>query len=154
VFTAAAAALILALELAGSRFAARRELFLAFSSGSLFALSNFWIGPFMGVAVLLLRAPLEVREVILFSVIAVILILTNVIGVGRLQTAFRTGRASQVVPVQQLPIQIAPVLVYLAVFNLQLPSPRSLLFLTSGIVLIMICTFLLAGSQTRLDRSP
>jgi uncharacterized membrane protein len=79
------------------------------------------------------------------------LILTNAIGIITITQAFRIGQASNLVPIQQVPIQIAPIFVYLLVFLLIPPSIFSILSLVIGIILILISSFLLGKRQEQLE---
>ncbi len=146
-FTLAAAGLILALEVLCRRPAftgARRAGIPAFSSGCLFAVSNYWTGVIVGAAVRLRQPPFAMREAVLFIIAGAVLAVTNVFGIDGIQTAFRYGKASRVVPIQQVPIQVAPVIVYLFVFGLRPPTPQSLALLAAAVVLILVSSWLLS----------
>ncbi|UCH05666.1 MAG: hypothetical protein JSW05_05740, partial [Candidatus Thorarchaeota archaeon] len=91
-------------------------------SGLLFALSNYWIAPMLGTIVHVLEGSFVLPELVLFSIACMTLVLTNVFGIGTIQDAFKTGQANLLVPIQQVPIQITPGLVYLFVFLLMPPS--------------------------------
>jgi hypothetical protein len=76
-----------------------------------------------------------------------ILVGTNAIGMWQTQECFRYGQASNIIPVQQVPVQIAPVLVYFYVFALTPPSRISVVYMISGVALIIISGFLLGRRQ-------
>jgi hypothetical protein len=155
-FTLVVLVVVAALEIAqyalGRRGAHRhRGLLLALSSGGLLSLSNFWTSPFMGLAIKVPHHQLTPSGRLMLTILSVLLLAVNILGIGRMQTAFRVSRASQAVPFQQIPLQIAPPLVYLVVFDLTAPSAVALPFLATGVALIIACSFLLAGGKTQVE---
>ncbi len=146
-FTGAYTAVVLLLEGLSRRDGSPRALLHAFLSGCLFAVSNFWTGLIAGALVHLFRPPVATPEVGLFLAAAAVLIPANLFGIARTQTAFRTGRASRVVPIQLVPIQLTPVLVYLALFQQRPPTPQSLALAGSAVLLILASSLLLARRQ-------
>jgi hypothetical protein len=81
------------------------------------------------------------------------LVLTNLFGIAELQRAFRVSRAAVAVPLQTLPTQVAPGLVYLLVFRLPPPSRAALWLFALGAGLILISSFLLGRRQPGEARS-
>lgn len=124
---------------------------LSVYSGFQFALSNFWIGPLMGVLISVFGGIASILEIILFLLALIILTLTNIVGTSSIQKAFREGQASNLIPIQQVPIQIAPVFYYVAVFLLPIPNILSLVFLIIGIILVVISSFLLGRRQAQIE---
>jgi drug/metabolite transporter (DMT)-like permease len=134
------------------RSAAYRGTLLAILSGCMFALSNFWIFPLMATIVHVLAFTFILVELAIFVLAAVILVLTNVFGISTIQDSFKVGEASLMVPIQQIPVQVAPAFVYLAVFVLVPPSGSySLMLLGLGIGLIVVSSFLLEKRQAQLQ---
>jgi hypothetical protein len=132
----------------GHRNSARwRGLNHALRSGLLFVLSNFWVGPVTGTVLRLFRGRFSLPLAAMFAFTSAALVLTNLFGIAELQRAFRVSRASVAVPVQMLPTQVAPALVYLVVFRLQPPSGGALLLFALGAVLVVASSFLLGGRQ-------
>ncbi|MFW9948636.1 MAG: hypothetical protein ACFFKA_00750 [Candidatus Thorarchaeota archaeon] len=127
-------------------------LSLAIYSGFMFALSNFWISPLMGVIASIFGGLAHPIEIILFIVSLGFLALTNVFGTTTIQKSFRVGQASNLIPIQQVPIQIAPVFYFLSVYLLQIPNLLSLFFLITGIGLVIISSFLLGKRQTQIEK--
>jgi hypothetical protein len=119
----------------------------ALRSGLLFVLSNFWVGPFTGTVLRLFQGRFSLALAAMFAFTSAVLVLTNLFGIAELQRAFRLSRASVAVPVQMLPTQVAPALVYLVVFGLHPPSSGALLLFAVGAVLIVVSSFLLGGRQ-------
>jgi len=125
---------------------------LSIYSGFQFALSNFWIGPLMGILASVFGGKAVLLEIVLFFLALAILILTNILGTSSIQKAFKEGQASNLIPIQQVPIQIAPIFYYIAVFLLPIPNYLSLAFLIIGITLVVISSFLLGRRQTQIEK--
>ncbi|MFW9773382.1 MAG: DMT family transporter [Candidatus Heimdallarchaeota archaeon] len=125
---------------------------LAVYSGFQFVLSNFWISPVMGVIVHLFDGTAQLLEIIIFIIAIFILSTTNIFGITSIQKAFREGQASNLIPIQQVPIQISPPFYYIAVFLLPIQDILSLFFLTIGIVLVIISSFLLGKRQAQIEK--
>ena len=126
-------------------------ILLAISSGCMFALSNFWISPLMSVFAKVFEETASWGELIWFISAAIILPLVNLIGIARIQTAFTKGQASNLIPIQQVPIQISPITVYFFVFLLATSSIISTIYMLVGIILIILSSFLLGRRQTQMD---
>ncbi len=119
----------------------------ALGSGLLYVLSNFWVGPFTGAVLRLFRGELGLPVWAMFAFGSAALVLTNLFGIAELQKAFRVSRAAVAVPLQTLPTQIAPGLVYLLVFRLPPPSRGSLWLFALGAGLILISSFLIGWRE-------
>ena len=76
----------------------------------------------------------------------------NIVGLIHYQNALRSGNASLVIPLQQIPQQLAPIPIYYFVFNLSSPKPYSLYVLSIGIILIVFSGFILAQRQAALEQ--
>ena len=126
----------------------------ALRSGLLYVLSNFWVGPFTGTVLRLFQGRFSPALGAMFAFTSAVLVLTNLFGITELQRAFRVSRASVAVPIQMLPTQVAPAIVYLVVFRLQAPSAGALLLFVPGAVLIVVSSFMLGGSQDRARETP
>jgi len=126
-------------------------ILLAISSGCMFALSNFWISPLISVFAKVFEETASWGELIWFISAAIILPLVNLIGIARIQTAFTEGQASNLIPIQQVPIQISPIIVYFFVFLLAAPSIISTIYMLVGIILIILSSFSLGRRQTQMD---
>ncbi|MFX1286673.1 MAG: hypothetical protein ACFFB5_23755 [Promethearchaeota archaeon] len=128
-----------------------KGLYLAIVSGFCFALANFWVFPLMATIVRVFEMVAVLGEVAIFVFASVLLTLTNIYGIKYIQDSFKVGRASILIPIQQIPIQITPALVYLIVFLLVPPGIIELLFFLCAIVLIIISSFLLAKRQAQIE---
>lgn len=128
-----------------------RGILLVIASGTFFALSNFWISPLMGTIFRVFGGIAAPLEVFLFVLACVFLIMTNIFGLSSLQTAFKYGRASNLVSIQQVPTQIAPIFYFFSVFQAKPLHDYSTSFLIIAIALILVSTFFLARRQVQLE---
>jgi hypothetical protein len=53
---------------------------------------------------------------------------------------------------QQIPVQIAPILYYFSVFSLTPPAGRSVIYILTGALLIVVSGFFLSRRQARLEQ--
>ncbi|HUX98296.1 MAG TPA: hypothetical protein VMV49_01965 [Candidatus Deferrimicrobium sp.] len=124
-----------------------RGIYYAVFSGFMFSLSNFWVAPLITLMALAFGG-----QYILFFIIAIVILLAvNVLGIFKIQQSFQHGQAANLIPIQQVPIQITPIFVYFAIFLLTPPTILSLPFMIGGIALIIISSFLLAKRQAQLE---
>jgi len=151
VFTAGLAILMLVLSVLRRRRLRTTAVSLALISGLCFALSNYWIGVLMGTISHVFEGTSVIPELVLFGGSAAILVLTNIFGISTLQTAYKTGQVNLLIPIQQVPVQTTPGLVYLLVFLLPLPDLLSVILFFSGVALIIVSSFLLARRQVTIQ---
>jgi hypothetical protein len=145
VFSAAVTALFFLFRLL--RRKTRRASLHAVSSGLLYVLSNFWVGPFTGAVLRLFRGQLALPVWAMFAFGSAVLVVTNLFGIAELQRAFRGSRAAVAAPLQTLPTQIAPALMYLLVFRLPPPSREALWLFVLAAALIVASSFLLGSRR-------
>ena len=151
-FTMSAFTIIIATSAIICKLAARKiertkALLLAIFSGLMISLTNFWISPLMTVFEQMNFTP---GYIAIFITASVILILTNILGITELQKAFTAGQASNLIPVQQVPIQITPIFIYFFVF-VQTSHPIAFVYISIGVVLIIISSFLLGKRQAQME---
>jgi uncharacterized membrane protein len=103
-----------------SRIKNRKGMLIALANGFLACLSDFWITPLLALVVIVLGGHGINVQMIIFTIASLILIMCATVITWQNQLAFKDAQASNVVPVGQVPIQIAPILVFL----LSSPSPR------------------------------
>jgi len=111
------------------------------------SITNFWISPLMTVFEQMNFTP---GYIAIFVVAAIILIFTNIFGITELQKAFTAGQASNLIPVQQVPIQITPIFIYFFVFLLR-AQPIAFVYISIGVTLIIISSFLLGKRQAQME---
>ncbi len=128
-----------------------KGMLLAISSGFQFSLTNFWIAPLMAVIAHVFGGNATLGELFLFIACAVILITASIIGIMKIQQSFQVGNASRMIPIQQVPMQITPVIAYFFVFMLMAPTIFSIIYVIGGVVLIVFSSFLLAKRQAQLE---
>jgi hypothetical protein len=134
---------ILALQLVRRRLRRHLSRLLMLEAGFLLVLSNLWIGPFVAILTRLLLGGWAPGEAMAAAGLGAVQLATNLLGTAKVQLAFRHGQVGQLVPVKQIPIQMAPAALYLLVFRLRLPSSSSLAFLAAAFVLILCGSALL-----------
>ncbi|MCS7011795.1 MAG: hypothetical protein N2049_08425 [Anaerolineales bacterium] len=113
-----------------------RGFLLAVSSGLPFAISNLWILPLLLTMGAVFAGTANGVQTLLFLLSCLILVGTNIGGVSQTQLAFCHAAASKVYPLQQMFIQIAPLIVYAWVFGYDLSGTRWWLA-SLGVVLIL-----------------
>ncbi|MHA1264093.1 MAG: hypothetical protein ACTSRS_02560 [Candidatus Helarchaeota archaeon] len=124
-----------------------RGIFYSIESGCMFALTNFWVAPLTALIIIVFTG----QFVSWFVLACVILILTNIIGVYKIQQAFQHGQAANLIPIQQMPIQVAPIFVFFTVFLGVPPHSYSMPFMIVAVLFIVISSFLLAKRQAQLE---
>jgi drug/metabolite transporter (DMT)-like permease len=129
----------------------RKGVIMGFSNGFPFGLSNFWIAPLLAVIWIVLKGEGNNIQILFFVSASIILVLVNLFAIRQTQEAFKFGDAHNVIPMQQIPVQIAPVLYYFSVFSLKPPSVGSVVFILSGVVLIILSGFFLCRRQASLE---
>jgi hypothetical protein len=129
-----------------------KGVIMGFSNGFPFSLSNFWIAPLLAVVWIVLGGGGTSEQIVFFIVSCIIMIAVNLLGIRQTQEAFKFADAHSVIPMQQIPVQIAPLLYYYFVFSLTSPSGRSALFILTGALLIVVSGFFLGRRQTRLEQ--
>ncbi|MFX1496025.1 MAG: hypothetical protein ACFFBH_00725 [Promethearchaeota archaeon] len=135
-----------------SKYGKYRGILLALLSGCMFSLANFWTGILMGVIAKIFSTIFSLGDIILFIISAIILVIVNLLGVAKMAAALRYGDASKLVPIQNLPTQTTPSIVYFLVFLLIPPTTLSVVFFIIAIILIITSSFILAKRQAELDK--
>ena len=120
-----------------------KGILLAILSGLLFVLSNFWVSPLIGVMAQIFSGSFNLGEMLIFIISCIMIILSNVLGVMTIQKSFTVGQASNLVPIQQVPTLIAPIVIYFLIFLLAPPTIFSIFYLIIGLTLIIVSSFLL-----------
>jgi drug/metabolite transporter (DMT)-like permease len=120
-----------------------RGLSTAVSSGFAYALSNLWTQPLIVTIGQVFSSAAEIVELLVFVAACVILVTTNVAGLGQVQEAYKFAPASKVMPLQQVPVQIASILIYFLVFR-RSTSGAAIALIPLGVATIVTSGFLLA----------
>lgn len=146
IFTAIFVSIALSCQIVQRKTAKWRGVLLAIFSGCMFATSNFWVAPLIGIFEFGFLS-----YVLLFVVTCLMLVIVNIFGIFKIQQAFQHGQASNLIPIQQVAIQIGPIFVYFAIFMVIPPNLYGLPFMLIGVALIIISSFLLAKRQGQLE---
>ncbi len=151
-FTGAAGALWVGFYASGKKLEKRKTLFLALGAGFPFVIANVWMQPLILTLLAVFSGTAGMVEWVIFILGAFLSSIVSFLGLAHLTHAFNSGNASIVVPVQQLPQQVAPVVIYFGLYQLQAPSVASLYLLLAGIVMILVSGFILSKRQAQLER--
>ena len=130
----------------------RKGIIMAFSNGFPFAISNFWVSPLLAVFTVVLTGKGNWNQIGLFIMASAILIGCNLLGVWQTNEAFKFSQASNIIPVQQISVQITPLLFYFYVYALKPPKALSGAFVFVGIALILTAAFLLGRRPSELEK--
>jgi len=125
----------------------RRGLFIALGNGFLACLSDFWINPLLALIALVLGGRGTTAQSIIVGLAAFILVFCGTVITWQNQVAFKYAQASNIVPVAQVPIQIAPIVVYFYIFALPPPKSINVFFILAGTMLTIVAGFLLGRRQ-------
>jgi drug/metabolite transporter (DMT)-like permease len=136
---------------AGKKYEKGKTLFLAFSAGLPFAIGNLWLQSFTLALVAVFGGTADLLGIIVFIVSAIIVTPTSFAGIYFVQEAFAHGDASKIMPLQGIPQQLAPVLLYFVVYLNAPPTVFSIYFMSIGIALILLSGFLLAERQAKFE---
>jgi hypothetical protein len=130
-----------------------RSIALALEAGSFLALANYWITPVVAHIVNLGSGHLLLPwELVVGIAGGIVLALTNIFNVAITQKAFKSGNASLVIPIQQVPINIAPILIYFWIFSMAPLLDVTVPFLLIAVGLIVLSSWLLAQRQAQLEQ--
>ncbi|MFX0004431.1 MAG: DMT family transporter [Candidatus Hermodarchaeota archaeon] len=128
-----------------------KGILFAILSGFMFTLSNLWVSQLIGTITDIFSGFLNLAQLIMFIIAAIILVFSNILGLATIQHAYRVGNASHMVPIQQVPILIAPIFIYFLVFLMVAPSFFSIVYLILGIALIIISVFLFGKRAAQME---
>jgi drug/metabolite transporter (DMT)-like permease len=147
-YTAIIAAISISLELMQRKArSSTKGILLTFLVGCLYVLSDFWMSPLVGTIGTSLSFKASPREGILFVTACGMLVITNILAIGKTQAAFKYGRASILVPLRHIPTLMAPVFVYLWVYALRPGKAYSLPVFLAGAGIVLLSLFLLGGTE-------
>lgn len=145
-------ALWLGLYKIGRKIKRYNSIFLALGTGFPFVISNIWMQPFLLTLGIIFSGGAETMEWIIFLVGLVYVAFGNIFGIIHYQNALNAGKASLIVPIQQMPQQIAPIITFYSIYQFSSPQPYSFPCMMIGIVLILVAGFLLAQRQVKFEK--
>nr|MDO8111626.1 hypothetical protein [Candidatus Sigynarchaeota archaeon] len=103
IFTACLFGASIAFKILAKKIERFRGIFLALVSGFFISLSNFWISILLGTIIQVFSGSANLAQWILFLCSAAILVGSNFYSLMVLQDAFKSGQASNLIPIQQVP---------------------------------------------------
>ncbi len=128
-----------------------KGILLAILSGLMFALGNLWVSQLIGTITDIFSGNFNIPQVILFIAAIIILILCNIYGLTTIQHAYRVGQASNLIPIQNIPVLISPIFIYFFVFLMSIPFTFSIFFLLFGVASIIVSFFLLGKRSAKME---
>ncbi len=126
-----------------------RGLILAVSGGFFYCLSNLWILPLIITIGVVFSGTARNIQVIIFVIACVMLVTTNLAGIRQIQEAYKFAPASKVQPIQQVPTQIVPILIYFIVFQ-RTAAGNVMILIPIGVIMIIVSGFLLGKRKVEL----
>ncbi|MBY9003449.1 MAG: hypothetical protein KGD73_05720 [Candidatus Lokiarchaeota archaeon] len=129
-----------------------RVILLALISGLMLSLNNFWITPFIWSLGNMFGGYFSIESFLLFLVSAVLLITANIFSVIKMSQSFRSGKASFLAPIQNVPVQLTPSILYFFVFMMITSSWASIIFFILGVALIISSSFILGKRQAQIEQ--
>lgn len=151
IFTLIVAGLSVACHLAQRTAPRMRGVLRTLDAGLLYAQSNLWLGVLMGLIARWGTGQLTARDLLLAGIATGIVSAGSMLGIVETQRAFQVGEATKLVPIQNVPGQILPIIAYFAVFALNPSTPAALPLAALGILLVLAGAALLARRQTALN---
>lgn len=133
----------------GGKKSKRKPIFMALGAGFPFVIANIWHQPFIITVEAMIKNNI-ISYIPLFLISGAILLFVNLLGGIHLQKAFAEGNASIVIPMQQIPQQVAPIIIYFLVYALVAPTTGAYFYIVCGIILVTVAGFLLSKRQTEL----
>ncbi|MBD3350484.1 MAG: hypothetical protein GF364_03260 [Candidatus Lokiarchaeota archaeon] len=151
-FTIILFVLWVAFRILGDKVERGKSLCFAFAAALPFCLNNTWLQPFTKSIKSITNGVIDPAVIITFIIGCTILILANSVGIAHLQYAFQHGDVSKVVPLQKIPMQLSPIILYYIIYQNEAPSDLSTIFMIFGMILILISGFLLSKKQAAIEK--
>jgi len=136
----------------GGKKSSKKTILMAFGPGCAFILGSIWTQPLAKSLLALLTGNASRMVLIVAAVSLLIVAYTGILGLIHAQKAFAEGNASIVIPIQQMPQQIAPIFIYFFVYQLDAPGTDSYFFISFGIVLVSVAGIILGRRQGKLEK--
>ena len=147
VFSAVLTLLSLACHSAQKRLPGARGVLRTLNAGLLFTQSNLWLGVLTLLLTQWVKDRLALAQFPYILLASAIVFFTSMIGIAETQRAFEVGDASKLIPIQNVPSQILPVVAYFTVFLQKPADARALPLTLIGAALVLAGAALLAGRQ-------
>jgi drug/metabolite transporter (DMT)-like permease len=121
---------------------------LALAAGAAQALTNALMAPIAGQIGRLFSGNLGLTGFIIAGVTSVALAAVNFGAIAIGQLALRKGAVVVVIPLQQLPIQVVPLVFHIALYGGNFGTPAETAFLALGLVFLIAGSIALGGART------
>jgi len=121
---------------------------ISLSSGLPFALGNIYMQSMLITIYRIFGG--ETWIWVTFLISAIFVGGVNVTGIIQMQFTLKMGDASKIIPIQQIPLQIIPILFYFVVY-LKDSVANQVLFSVLGAIIIILCGFVLSKKQAKMD---
>ncbi len=143
---------LLSLLLIGTGFILKRysrspALFFSLSGGLLLGLSNILAAPIAHQITLLAQSQFDQLSWPYLVIGIAYLLLINVVAVYIMQRAFKHGQVSVLIPIQQLPVQVIPIVSHFWLFTATFPTALSRFAVPAAVLLIMAGAVALGKSE-------
>lgn len=129
-----------------------KAILLALISGLMLSLNNFWITPFIWSLGNMFGGYFYIETFLLFIVSSAILIMANIFGVIKMSQGFKSGRASFLATIQNIPVQLTPSILYFFVFMMTPSRIMSIILFILGVALIISSSFILQKRQAQIEQ--
>jgi len=152
-FTGVFVGIIIFCEITQRKSVQYRSILFAIESGCFLALANYWVSPVTGHVMHLFNGNLQLPGELIWAILAIIiLVLANIFAISTLQNSFKAGKANVCIPIQQVPVNIAPIFVYFVIFLKTAPTSYSVYLMVGAIALIIYSSYVLSKRQVQLDK--
>ncbi len=140
--------IVIAKNLSGSI----RGIANAIFAGLGFALVNLWTQPMMISMIAVFNGTFIGLELFFFIISVLILTIANFYAIAQTQVSYKFAAASKIQPLQSIPTQISPIIIFFIIYQLS-ATAIPILNLSLGIVLTITAGFLLAKRKESMQKS-
>ncbi|MBD3352141.1 MAG: hypothetical protein GF364_11695 [Candidatus Lokiarchaeota archaeon] len=151
-FTIIGLAMWFILYFGGKKAEKFNSIYLAVGTAFPFVIGNLWLQPFIVSISEVFSGSSDGFVWFAFLIGIFMFAGANVLGIGHSQHALNSGNASIVVPIQQVPQQIAPIIIYYGIYQFSSPHSYSLATLIIGIIFIVVSAVILGKKQAMLEK--
>ncbi|MGI6701202.1 MAG: hypothetical protein ACOX3U_01875 [Christensenellales bacterium] len=135
----------------GGRRTSKKAVLMALGAGLPFVIANIWMQPFLLFVGALFKGELAGKMIIIAIIATIMVAVTNIVGIVHLQQSMAEGNASIVIPFQQIPQQLSPLIIYFIVYLLAAPGAASYAYLGAGMLITITAGFILSKRQSELE---
>ncbi|MFX0011671.1 MAG: hypothetical protein ACFE9R_15265 [Candidatus Hermodarchaeota archaeon] len=140
------------LEILHRNYAKYKGLILAIEAGLILSINTIWASPGTTVVTHLIDGIIVEAEIVFGIIIGIFLLVIMIIGIIIGQIALKYGQANVLVPLNNVPIQIVPIIAFFLIFLAVPASILSIIFVLVGFILIITSSFLLSKKQAKFEK--